>query len=353
MPLSPILDAHVHQWDPRTTPRETTIAVKLFGWNPRLMEWVVRRAIPKPLIDFVAKAEHALNPYLPAQLNEDWGPHAPRIEGVVHVQAGWKAKRHHDLVDETRWLERIDPEGETIRAIVGAAHLEASDLDAVLDAHVASSSRFRGVRDMLAAHADPSVVDWARPGAKMNSPAWRKGYVRLGERGLSFDAWMYHHQLDDFRALAKAYPDTPVVLCHLGSPVGIGGPYAALAGDAADRERVENGWREAFVRLCELDHLRFKISGILMPIMGFGAEKREQPMPRAELVDRLGPLVRFAIETAGIDRCMFGSNFPMDKVSVDYVTLIEAYDELLVGYDEAERNGFWRDNARAFYRIDG
>jgi len=350
--LIPILDAHVHQWDPRHTPRETTLAVKLFGWSPPLMEWVVRRAIPKPLIDFVAKPDHALHPYLPAQLREDWGRHAGRVEGVVHVQAGWKAKHHFGLVDETRWLESIDPKGETIQAIVGAAHLEASDLDAVLDAHAAASSRFRGVRDMLAAHGDPSVVDWARPGASVRHLSWRRGYARLGQRGLSFDAWMYHHQLDAFRDVAAEFPETPVVLCHLGSPVAIGGPYAALAGDTEDRERVEKTWRHAFARLCELDHVRFKLSGILMPILGFGAEKRDRPMPRTELVDRLGPLVRFAVETAGIERCMFGSNFPMDKVSVDYVTLVEAYDELLQSYDETQRRGFWRDNARAFYRIE-
>ena len=347
-----IIDAHVHQWDPRTTPRSVSLAVKLFGWSPRLLELVVRAAIPKPLIDFVAKPEHALNPYLPADLRKDWEEHRARMAGVVHVQAAWETKRHFDVVDETMWLERIDPVGQTIRAIVGAAHLEAPDLAQVLDAHSHASRRFRGVRDIVASHPSPAIVDFGRRPNLLQSADWRSGYEVLGQKGLSFDAWMYHHQLDDFAELAKATPGTPFVLCHLGTPVAIAGEYGGRGVTPSEQSRIEGDWKASIAGLAEVPHARFKLSGILMPIVGFGAERRSAPMSQGEFVDRVGPLLTFAIETIGIDRCMFGSNFPMDKVSIDFATLVSGYDELLSSHTEEERQRFFAGTAREFYRID-
>lgn len=346
-----IVDSHVHQWDPRTTPREATLAVKLFGWNPRLLDWVVRVGMPRPLIDFVGRGEYALNEYLPADLQTDFAQHRSRITGVIHVQAGWKGKRHLDVVGETRWLESIDPSSATIAGIVGAAHLEAPDLSAVLDAHAAASPRFRGVRDMIAAHPSKAIVDWEREANLLGKPAWRDGYALLGKRGLTFDAWMYHHQLDAFGEVAKTAPETRFVLCHLATPIALAGPFGGLGGSAAERNRIEDEWKGALTRFAEIPHARFKISGLLMPILGFGAEHRENPMSEQELVDRVGPLIDWAIGTIGIDRCMFGSNFPMDKVSVSYATLISGLDALLADRSDDEKARFFEGNAREFYSI--
>ncbi|MGB5810974.1 MAG: amidohydrolase family protein [Polyangiales bacterium] len=347
-----ILDSHVHQWDPRTTPREATMAVKLFGWSPRLLDFVVRVGMPKPLVDFVGRGEYALNAYLPADLREDWAEHAPRLLGVVHVQAGWKGKAHRDVVGETHWLETIDPEGTIIRAIVGAAHLEAPDLGDVLDAHTRASARFRGVRDMLASHPSDAIVDFAREPELLSNPAWRRGYAMLGERGLSYDAWMYHHQLDAFAEFAEATPDTPFVLCHLGTPVALAGEFAGHGTSAAERNRIEDQWRASIARFAEISHARFKISGLLMPILGHGAEYRPTPMTTAEFVDRVGPLATWAIDTIGIDRCMFGSNFPIDKVSIDYASVIAGFDQLLSTRDDQDKERFFESVARDFYRIE-
>ncbi len=346
-----IIDSHVHQWDPRTTPREASLAVKLFGWSPRLLDFVVRHAMPKPLVDFVGRGEYALNPYLPTDLRADWGRHQHRLEGIVHVQAGWKGKRHIDVVDETRWLETIDPAGTTIRAIVGAAHLEATDLGAVLEAHQRASARFRGVRDMLAAHPNAAIVDWEREPGLVRNSAWREGYALLGKRGISFDAWMYSHQLDEFGVLVRSHPETKVVLCHLATPIAIAGPYGGLGSTAAERTRIEEAWKEAITSFASIPHVRFKVSGLLMPIIGLGAEHRDQPMSQQELVDRVGPLVEWAIRAIGIDRCMFGSNFPIDKVSIDYATLISALDVLLSTQTDEDKAKFFAENAREFYAI--
>ncbi|MEM7434820.1 MAG: amidohydrolase family protein [Myxococcota bacterium] len=352
MSRAKILDAHVHQWDPRTTPREATVAVKLFGWSPRLLDFVVRVGMPKPLVDFVGRGEYALNPYLPKQLAEDWAAHRDRVQGIVHVQAGWKGKRHVDVVGETRWLDSIDPSGATIRAIVGAAHLEAPDLGEVLDAHAAASSRFRGIRDMVASHPSDAIYDFAREPELLRNPAWRAGYGLLGERGLSFDAWMYHHQLDEFTELAKATPKTRVVLCHLATPIGLAGAYGGQGASVAARNRIEEEWKPAIERFAELPHARFKISGLLMPILGFGMEHRDVPMTQTEFEERVGPFVEWAIGQVGIERCMFGSNFPMDKVSIDYATLVSGLDALVANYNDEERQVFFSGNACDFYQVE-
>ncbi|MBW2510255.1 MAG: amidohydrolase family protein [Deltaproteobacteria bacterium] len=353
MSLAPaIIDSHVHQWDPRTTPREASVAVKLFGWSPRLLDFVVRHAMPKALVDFVGRGEYVLNPYLPGDLRSDWGRHQARLRGVVHVQAGWKGKRHIDVVDETRWLERIDPEGRTIRAIVGAAHLEAPDLGDVLDAHQRASTRFRGVRDMLAAHPSEAIFDFERAPGLIRNPAWREGYALLGKRGLTFDAWMYHHQLDEFGDLVRSHPETKVVLCHLATPIAIAGPYGGLGVNPTERARIADEWKEALANFASIPHVCFKISGLLMPIIGLGAEHGGQSMTEQELVDRVGPLVEWAIGTIGIDRCMFGSNFPIDKVSIDYTTLISGFDALLSARTDADKAKFFAENAREFYAIE-
>lgn len=347
-----ILDAHVHQWDPRTTPRPVTPLVKLFGWNHRLLVRVGRALFPRTLIDFVGTPEHALSAFLPAELRADWGGYAERIDGVVHVQALWQSRRHLDMVDETRWLESLDPGAETIQAIVGEAHLDAPDIAEVLEAHAAASPRFRGIRDSLSHSPDPGVHDFARSPDLMRSEAWRRGYALLGGRGLSFDAWTYHHQLRDLAALAREIPQTPVVLCHLGTPVAIAGEYGGIGRTTTAREAIENEWRASIAELAEVEHVQFKISGMLMPIFGYGYERREAPMSQREYVDRVGPLVEYMLETVGIERCIFGSNFPMDKVSVRYETIVAGLEELLTGYERAERAAFWGGNARRFYRLD-
>ena len=83
MSLAPgILDSHVHQWDPRTTPREASVAVELFGWSPRLLDFVVRHALPKPLVDFFGSGEYVLRAYLPSDLRTDSGIIRAGFEGL-------------------------------------------------------------------------------------------------------------------------------------------------------------------------------------------------------------------------------------------------------------------------------
>jgi len=349
---TPILDAHMHQWDLRSNPSEAAILVKLFGWNDFVKEWVARLLFPESTFRFVGKLDYVSNDYLIEDYRAELGLLASRFLGTVYVEAIWKAKKHIDLVGETEWVERLDPGASTFKALVGSAELDRPDLGKLLQAHEGASTRFRGIRDKLACHPDRRVMDYARSPTLMRDGAWRAGYLMLGERGLSFDAWMYYHQLPDFIDLVRAIPETPVVLCHLGTPIGLAGDYGGLGNTAAERDEIAGQWKDSLSRLAEVPHLRFKISGLLMPIVGFGAEQQPTTMSKDEFVDRVGPFVTWALDTFGIQRCMFGSNFPIDKVSISYQTLVAALDELLANRTEEEKQLFFNGVARDFYRIN-
>ena len=164
---------------------------------------------------------------------------------------------------------------------------------------------------------------------------------------------MYHHQLAEFGELVRSHSETKVVLCHLATPIAIAGPYGGFGATAAERDRIVDEWQEAILSFARIPHVRFKISGLLMPIIGLGAEHRDQPVSEQEFVDRVGPLIEWAIGAIGIDRCMLASNFPIDKVSIDYATLVSGLDALLSTRTDRDQAKFFAENAREFYGIDG
>jgi len=349
---TPILDAHMHQWDLRSNPSDGAILVKLFGWNDSVKEAAAKLLFPKSTLRFVGKIDYVSNDYLIQDYRAELGQLASRFLGTVYVEAIWKAKKLIDLARETVWVEGLDPGASTYKAIVASAELERPGLGELLQAHEGASTRFRGIRDKLAIHPNRHVMDYARSPTLMQDRAWRAGYQMLGERGLSFDAWMYHHQLPDFIDLVRAIPETPVVLCHLATPIGLGGDYCGLGSTAAERDKIAAEWKDSLLRLAEVPHVRFKIGGLLMPILGFGAERHPTTMSKGEFVDRVGPFVTWALDALGIERCMFASNFPMDKVSISYQNLVAGFDELLANRAEEEKQLFFNGVARDFYRID-
>ena len=344
-----VIDPHVHLWDPRTTPRQITPLVKLLGRWPGMLERVARAATPKPLIDFVGDPRYVLSAHLPADFRADVGHH--HIEGIVHVEAGWTARGTLGPVGETQWLDQLD---EPPLGIVGHASVDDADaLEAQLDAHSIASGRLRGIRDILAAHPDKRVHTWTDPD-RIRSDALRAGLATLGQRHLTFEAWCYHHQLGDLANLISDVPMTSFMLDHMGTPVGLAGPHGGQGETAHDRARILDDWHAGLTAVAAHPNVHCKLSGLLMPIVGFGFHERETSPSVAEVVDALAPHVLFGIETFGPERCVFASNFPMDKVSVDYVTLWDAFVEII---DHAElspdqRAALLADNAASFYRLE-
>ncbi len=347
VPFDEIIDPHIHLFDVAGTPRPTRPLARLFGWNETVLRTMAKRMFPRSTYDFFGARNHLVTDYLPTDYRTDTS--SASVGRYVHVQAGWKDRKPLDCVGETRWLESLDDSPAGIVAYADC-HL-GPRIGEVLDAHVAASSAMRGIRHMLANHPAPGVMDFTDDDELAENFLFRSGYRRLAEHDLSFDAWCYSHQLFDVADLARAHPEVPLVLCHLGTPVGFGGEFAGVGTSEQERARIGDQWRAGITALAEIDHVHVKISGLLMPCLGFGYEHDDTDPTVSELVDRLGPLVRHAIGAFGPERCMFASNFPVDKVSVSYPTLVAAMLELTDQDGTDAQAEMFAGTAARFYRL--
>jgi predicted TIM-barrel fold metal-dependent hydrolase len=232
--------------------------------------------------------------------------------------------------------------------IVGFADLSlGARVEPVLKAHVAAGGgRFRGIRHISAydpsgairrSHTNPS------PGL-LGEARFREGFARLGPLKLSFDAWLYHPQIPQLTALAQAFPDQPIVLDHVGGPLGIG-PYQGK------REEIFPQWRKAIVALAGCPNVFVKLGGLGMKIIGYEFHKRPRPPGSQELADLWRPYIETCIEAFTPRRCMFESNFPVDKVSGSYRVYWNAFKRLAARASAAEKAALFHDTARAFYRL--
>ena len=231
--------------------------------------------------------------------------------------------------------------------IVGFADLSLGPaVRGVLDAHLEASPRFRGVRHASAwdesdqihnAHTNP-------PQGLLGSKPFREGLALLQDLGLSFDAWLYHPQIPELADLARAIPGLTIVLNHMAGPLGIG-PYAA------QREEVFGVWNRHMAELATCENVVVKLGGLTMTMAGFGWHKREVPAGSVELAQVMGPYYRACIENFGSDRCMFESNFPVDRASCSYTVQWNAFKRLSSAYTETERSALFHDTACRTYRL--
>lgn len=349
-----LVDPHIHLWNVHDNPRQQRPLIKLLGWNRGLLELVAKRVFPKDLIAFVGEKNHAVEDYLPPRYLDDARPTG--VARFVHVQAGWKDKAPLDPVGETEWLEGLREAGASqLAGIVAYADLRlGAAVGPVLDAHLGTSPVVRGVRYMLAHHDDRMVHRWAPAPGLASDATWRRGFEQLVRRDLSFDAFVYHHQLPELAALARDVPEARVVLCHVGTPVGAAGAFHGIGATPKARERIVSEWRDGLEELAACDNVHCKLSGVTMPVIGFGYHERDRKPGVDELVTALTPMIQAPLEAFGVERCMFASNFPIDRVSVDLAPLFSAYESIAtaVGVDEAGRRRLFHDNAEAFYRLD-
>lgn len=339
MTLDPeLVDPHLHFWDPRTTPREASVPLKILGWSSLLRDRLLPKLFPRAIRDFVGKTDHVFAAHVPKVYLADATPIG--IKRYVHVQAGWHEKGMLASANETKWIEQIG--GEALLGIVGQANLDAPHLGELLDAHAAASQRFVGVRHMTSWDADGRIHSFARRGGIMREEAWRAGLALVGDRGYTFDAWCYQPQLRELVEAVRTAPKTRVVLCHLGTPIDLGGPH---------KERILAAWREDLAAVAACPNVHAKISGLLMPILGWRFHERAVPPSVGEIVDAIGPLVEHALATFGDERCMFASNFPMDKVSAPLATIYGAFDQLTQTRSRESRARLFAGNALAFYQV--
>ncbi len=235
-----------------------------------------------------------------------------------------------------------------IAGIVAHADLRLSELDDVLDAHQeAAEGLFRGIRHAGASAGD--IEGLAIPGGSdrnlMSNEAFRAGVARLGERGLTYDTWLYHFQINDFVELARAVPGTTMILDHFGTPLGVGE-------FARQKDAIFKQWKEDIERAAACPNVFAKLGGLAMPDNGFGWHERETPPSSDEFVEAQSRYYEHAIACFGVERCMFESNFPVDRLSIGYRVLWNGLKKMTSHFSEKEKDLLFSGVARRVYQID-
>jgi L-fuconolactonase len=245
-------------------------------------------------------------------------------------------------------------EARVCAGIVGFIDLTLGDgIRPILERHisvaggtVAEGGRFRGVRQSLTWDADASLMNPLYPTSEhmMDSREFRAGFAQLAPLGLSFEGWVFFHQIPKLAALARTFPETPIVLNHCGGVIGI-------ARYAAQRDEVFRQWKRGLIELARCSNVMVKLSGLGMRLGGFGFEDQDRAPTSSELAQSWRPWIESCIEAFGPSRCMFGSNFPVDKGSYGYGIGLNALKRLTVAASLTEKADIFGGSATNFYRL--
>ena len=280
-----------------------------------------------------------------------------KIVATVGIECGYAYR--------TDGPERLKPVGETeflngvanhaytdaalgtniVAAIVAFADLTLGDAVApVLEAHLAASpSRFRGIRHSTTWDASGALRSDAERGL-MADGAFRKGFAWLKKFNLSFDAWLYQPQLMELADLAQAFPEVTMILNHIGAPLGVG-PYAGK------RDEVFQVWSRGIAQVARCPNVVVKLGGVGSVRSGYDWHERKIHPASSEVAATLKPYFEWCIDQFGVDRCMFESNFPVEKLANSYVTVWNAFKRITENYSAAERAALFHDTAARVYRI--
>ncbi|SHH19872.1 amidohydrolase family protein [Pollutimonas bauzanensis] len=235
------------------------------------------------------------------------------------------------------------------QGIVGFADLKLGDrVRPVLDAHIeAGGGRFRGIRYATAWNASDIIGNShsAIGPDNLRHPDIRGGLKQLSSLGLSFDAWVFHNQLADVVDIAAAFPDLNIIAGHVGGPLGYG-PYLGK------RDEVFASWKASVTELAKRPNVSMKLGGMLMRLGSFDYLARPAPLSSSELAAHWRPYMEICIELFGADRCLFESNFPVEKMGTSYALLWNAFKRIAGDASESEKQALFNGTARRVYRLD-
>lgn len=248
-------------------------------------------------------------------------------------------------------IAAAQPAGDPLicAAIVGSADLTyGAEIARLLDAQLAASSdRFRGIR--LITKWDPNEAlnngRYVIPQGLLMDQEFRAGFAQLAPRELSFDAMVYHPQLTELADLARAFPDTTIIVNHIGGLLANTHSYRGHARQATAH------WQDSLRLLSACPNVFVKLGGLGMPYLGFELNQLPTPAPSEQLARTWGPLIRFCIDTFGPERCMFESNFPPDRESVDFPVIWNTFKRIASGYSEDEKHALFFGSATSAYRL--
>jgi L-fuconolactonase len=336
-----------------------------YRYPPPNADWLAhsREDILEPGLPIIDAHHHIWdepgNPYLLDDLAGDLGT-GHTIEATVFVQAHYGYRlggpEHLRPIGETEKIidliasaQQRGISTQIAAGIVGHVDLLlGSAVAEVLSGHIlAAGDRFKGIRHSVSRdpHFPGGIVLRAAPAGLLADPRFRSGLAEVAARGLSFDAMLYHKQIPELTAAARALPDLPIILDHYGCIIGVG-PYVGREAESF----VE--WKADMTDLATCPNVTVKLGGLGMIICG--AQWHESPMPPSSsaLAEAWRPYIETCIDLFGVNRCMFESNFPVDKAMYSYATLWNAFKRCTAGASAAEKDALFRNTAARVYRLD-
>lgn len=352
-----VFDPHHHLWDPRSQPKGWPVPMVMLKalyclLSPpqihRMMTDDIRKK-GQPFLTTFSERFPFLIPYMGQEMLNDMriGKGGHNVVGTVYLECGWH---------EPSMIPALEPVGEAEMAakvhrqhpvlcqgIVPFANLAlGADVKPALEKYK-QNPLVKGIRHGIAWTADPTIM-----GAPVSfkdiayDPKFREGFALLSQYGFSYDCWLYHEQIDGLADLAKTFPETTIICDHVGTPLGVG---------SYKKEETLAQWEASIRNLAKYPNVYVKLSGLAMHVCGFGFTERPRPPTSEELATAFKSRIRFVIDQFGIDRCMFASNFPVDKVSSGYTALFNAYKLIVRDLPLSDRKKLFELNARKVYRI--
>ncbi len=321
-PELPIVDPHHHLWDQKG--------------NPRLPQ---RYLLEDLLRDTNNGHNIVATVYLEAgAMYRKTGPEELRTLGETEFANGIAAMSASGIYGPT----------QACAGIVSKVNLSLGDpARDVLEAHQrAAGSRLKGIRD---SYVWANFVVFGRPvdparQHMLRNPAFRRGFAQLAPLGLHYEGWGFHYQIPELTEIARAFPDTSIVLNHVGTPLMIGP-------DARPEGEVFPEWKRAITELATCPNVVVKLGGLGMQFLGPEMFERNPRPTSDELVPRWRPYFETCIEAFGVDRCMCESNFPVDLSTCSYRTLWNAFKKIAAGASESEKTALFSGTAKRIYRL--
>jgi predicted TIM-barrel fold metal-dependent hydrolase len=272
--------------------------------------------------------------------------HGYRESGPAHLRCVGETERIESMGRDARLRH---PHLQPCAGIIGFADLlDSAMLDKVIEAHLsAAPTHFRGVRQSVARDShfpDGIVIRPASPGM-MSEAAFRNGLRTLAGHNLTFDAMLYHEQIRELTALAQDVPDATIILDHYGCPLGVG-HYRGREHETFDL------WRRDIKELSLCPNVSVKLGGMGMIITGAEHHLKPAPPTSQALAAAWRPYFDVCVEAFGPARCMFESNFPVDKAMYSYRVLWNAFKILARSLSPVEKSTLFMGTAARVYRLD-
>lgn len=340
-PELPIVDAHHHLWlltegylaalEARDSITSRTLAPN-FRRRPRYL-------FDEFLLDLNSGHNVRATVFIDAHaMYRASGPEEMKSVGEVEFVNGVAAMAESGLFGDIK----------VCAGIVGGIDLALGDaVEDVIDAHIrAGGGRYRGVRSAIVHDSDSKILGAGigRPHLMMDK-AFRKGFKKLKQFGLSFEAWLFEPQLPELLDLARAFPDIQIILNHVGAPIAVG-QY-----DGQQKQRFPL-WLDSIRELSQCPNVTAKLGGLGIPFNAFKSYLADPPFTSQQLATEWKPYIESCIEAFGAHRCMFESNFPVDSAAGSYAVLWNAFKRIAAGASQDEKTALFSGTAKRVYRLD-